>query len=124
MTLRALLTLALVLLVTPAWAQAAKPAAPADPVVARINGFDIHRSDIEEAAQNLPPQARQQPADKIYEALLNQMVGTTLVAQAARRAKFQDQPEMKRKLALIQDQVLAQLYIDQLILKDVTEAKL
>jgi peptidyl-prolyl cis-trans isomerase C len=124
MTLRALLTLALMLLAAPAWAQAAKPAAPADPVVARINGFDIHRSDIEEAARNLPPQARQQPADKIYEALLNQMVGTTLVAQAARRAKFQDQPDTKRKLALIQDQVLAQLYIDQLIQKDITEAKL
>jgi peptidyl-prolyl cis-trans isomerase C len=124
MTLRALLTLALMVLVAPAWAQAAKPAAPADPVVARINGFELHRSDIEEAAQNLPPQARQQPADKIYDAILNQMVGTMLVAQAAQRAKFQDQPEMKRKLALIQDQVLAQLYIEELIRKDITEAKL
>ena len=36
----------------------------------RINGFELHRSDVEEAARGLPPQARQQPADKLYAALL------------------------------------------------------
>ncbi|HZB92851.1 MAG TPA: peptidylprolyl isomerase, partial [Stellaceae bacterium] len=121
MTLRALFTLALILVLTPVWAQAA---APKDPVVARVNGFEIHRSDIEAAARDLPPQARQQPADKIYAALLDQMVATTLVAQAARKAKFEDEPTMKRRLVLIQDQVLAQLYVDDLIARNVTDAKL
>ena len=125
MTLRAVLALAFTLLAAPVWAQAAKPAGPAkDPVVARINGFELHRSDIEEAARSLPPQARQQPADKIYAAILDHMIATTLVAQAAHKAKLQDDPEIKRRLALIQDQVMAQLYVDRLIEKGVTEPKL
>jgi peptidyl-prolyl cis-trans isomerase C len=136
MTIRAIIALALMLIAFPVWAQATKrpaatapaaaaPAAPvADPVVARINGFELHRSDVEEAARGLPPQARQQPADKLYAALLDQMVGTTLVAQAARKAKIQDEPEAKRRLALIQDQAMAQLYVDKMIEKGMSDAKL
>ena len=125
MTLRAILALALMLAALPAWAQTAKPApAASDPVVARINGFEVHRSDIEEAARGLPPQVQRQPPDKIYMAILDQMVGTTLVAQAARKAKFQDDPEVKRRLVLVQDQVLAQLYMNRLIEKGMSDQKL
>jgi len=123
MTLRATLALALALLAVPAWAQTAKPPAK-DPVVARVNGFDIYRSDIEEALRNLPPETRQQPVEKLYNAVLDHMIGTALVAQAARRAKLQDEPQVKRELTLVQDQVLSQLYFDHLIDKNITEAKL
>jgi peptidyl-prolyl cis-trans isomerase C len=132
MTTRAIIALALALFAFPVWAQGTKRPADApgatvpagDPVVARVNGFELHRSDVEEAARGLPPQARQQPADKLYAALLDQMVGTELVAQAARKAKVQDDPRTKRRLALIQDQVMAQIYVDKMIQKDMSEAKL
>jgi peptidyl-prolyl cis-trans isomerase C len=125
MTLRATFALALMLLAVPVWAQAAKPASPnGDPVVARINGFDIHRSDIEEAERNLPPQMQRQPADKIYLAVLDNLVATRVVADAARRAKVQDQAETKRHLLMVQDQVLAQVYVNEIVRKGVTEQKL
>lgn len=124
MTLRAFLVLAIALLLTgPVWAQAAKPAAK-DPVIARVNGFDIHRSDIEDAARSLPPQMRQQPPNKLYSAILDQMVATTLVAQAARHAKVEDEPDVKRQLLLMQDQLIAQVYVHRLVQKNITEAKL
>ena len=127
MTLRAILALALTLLASPVWAQAAKPtppAIPSDPVVARINGVELRRSDIEQAARSLPPQMQRQPPDKIYMALLDQMIATTLVAQAARKVKFQDDAEVKRHLALVQDQAIAQLYVNRLVEKGVSEQKL
>jgi peptidyl-prolyl cis-trans isomerase C len=126
MTLRAILALALTLLTSPVWAQA-KPtpaAIPRDPVVARVNGVELHRSDIEEAARSLPPQAQRQPPDKLYMEILDRMIATTLVSQAAHKAKFQDEPDVKRRLALVQDQVVAQLYINRLIEKNVNEQKL
>jgi peptidyl-prolyl cis-trans isomerase C len=125
MTLRAILVLALAFLLASTAARAADKAAPTakDPVVARINGFEIHRSDIQDAAQTLPPQLRQQPANKLYSIILSQMVGTTLAAQAARREKLQDTPLVKRRMQLIEDQVLAQSYMDDVIRKNVTEAK-
>jgi len=133
MVFRAIIALVLALSTVPAWAQGTKKpaanapaaAAPAgDPVVARVNGFELRRTDVEEAARGLSPQARQQPPDKIYAALLDQMIGTTLVAQAARKAKIQDEPETKRRLALVQDQVMAQLYVDKMIQKGMSDAKL
>lgn len=126
MTLRATIALGLTLLAIPAWAQAAKPAAAVnDPVVARINGFEVHRSDIEEAARNLPPQVKEQQApDKIYMGLLEQMIATRLMADAARKAKVQDEAEVKRHLQLGEDQMIAQVYVNQLMKKGVTDQKL
>jgi peptidyl-prolyl cis-trans isomerase C len=129
MTFRAILALSLALLAAPAWAQAAKPAkapagAPADPVVARVNGSELHRSDVVEAIRGLPPQVQQQPMDRLYPALLDQMVGTLLVSQAGRKSKMQDDPEVKKRLALVQDQIIAQAYVDRLLQKQVTDQKL
>ena len=127
MTFRAILALSLALLAAPAWAQtAAKPAKPAagDPVVARVNGTDLHRSDVVEAIRGLPPQVQQQPLDRLYPALLDQMVGTMLVSQAGRKAKLQDDPEVKKRLALVQDQLIADAYVQRLLQKQVTDQKL
>ena len=130
MTFRAILGLSLALLAAPVWAQtAAKPAKPAaaaasDPVVARVNGSELHRSDVVEAIRGLPPQVQQQPMDRLYPALLDQMVGTMLVSQAGRKTKLQDDPEVKKRLALVQDQIIADTYVQRLIQKQVTDQKL
>ena len=127
MTFRAILALSLALLATPAaWAQAkpAKSAPAGDPVVARINGTELHRSDVIEAIRGLPPQVQQQPIERLYPALLDQMVGTVLVSQAGRKARLQDDPEVKKRLALVQDQLIADAYVQKLLHKQVTEQKL
>ncbi len=128
MTFRAILALSLALLAAPAWAQtAAKPAKPAtagDPVVARVNGSELRRSDVIEAIRGLPPQVQQQPIDRLYPALLDQMVGTMLVSQAGRKTKLQDDPEVKKRLALVQDQIIADAYVQRLLQKQVTDQKL
>ena len=130
MWFRAILALSLALIAAPALAQtaakAAKPAATAtaDPVVARINGTELHRSDVIEAIRGLPPQVQQQPIERLYPALLEQMVGTVLVSQAGRKAKLQDDPEVKKRLALVQDQLIADAYVQKLLQKQVTDQKL
>lgn len=130
MWFRAILALSLALIAAPAWTQtaakAAKPAAnaSADPVVARVNGTELHRSDVIEAIRGLPPQVQQQPMERLYPALLDQMVGTMLVSQAGRKAKLQDDPEVKKRLALVQDQLIADAYVQRLLQKQVTDQKL
>jgi peptidyl-prolyl cis-trans isomerase C len=126
MTLRAILVLAVALVVAATSARAADPTPPRpkDPVVARVNGFEIYRSDIQVAAQGLSPEMRQQPADKIYNLILDQLVGSALAAQAARREKLEDNPAVKRRMVLIQNQLMAQLYINDLIRKNLTDSKL
>jgi peptidyl-prolyl cis-trans isomerase C len=128
MTLRAILALSFALLAVPVWAQDAKPAKPAaaadDPVVARVNGMEMRRSDAVELMRSLPPQLQKQPPDKLYPMVLDQMVSTLLVVQAGRKSKLQDDPAVKKRVALAQDQIIADAYVQRLLAKSVTDDKL
>jgi len=124
---RVIALLSLMLLAFPAWAEAKKPAAeaaPADPVVARVDKTELHRSDVMNAMRALPPQLRQQPADKLYPMVLNNMIAEVLLSQAGRKAKLADDPLVKKRLAQVQDQLIAEAYVEQLVSKSATEQKL
>jgi len=125
---RSFLALAMALLVaTPALAQTAAPAAaPAqgDPVVARVNGSELHRSDVVAARQMLPPQVQQMPFEQVYPLLLDRMVTEMVVAQAGRKQKLADDPEVKKKMAQIQDQVIEEAYLNRYLKNTLTEDKI
>ena len=116
---------------SPTPAPAAKKEAPgkdapaaADPVIARVNGAVIHRSDLDALRANLPPQVAQQDPNQLYPKLLDQLIALDLAAEAARKAKVQDQPHVKQMLAFNENELLANAYLADLARKDVTEAKL
>lgn len=139
MARRVLIAASLALLVAmPAFAQQKKaapapkaataaPAATAsgnDTVIARVNGQVVHRSDLDIQLRNAPPQIQQQPLDKIYPALLNSMVNTELLDQAARKAKIDQNTQVKQELAAAQTQILVNAYVASLARSQITEAKL
>jgi len=107
---------------------AAAPAAGApgdDPVVARVNGTALHRSEVINGMRGLPPQVQQQqPAEKLYAYVLDNLIATTMLSQAAHKAKVQDEPEVKRRLAMLEDQIIAQSYVEKLVEKSATDAVL
>ncbi len=114
------------LLALPAFAQQQKAAAPAtdDPVIARINGQVLHRSDVQIALHGAPPQIQQAPLEQVYPQLLNRMAGGLLLAQAARKAKIDAVPAVKAQLAIAENEILAEAYIASLSRAQITEAKL
>jgi peptidyl-prolyl cis-trans isomerase C len=139
MSVRAALSLALVAALAAAPAIAAEtkkkdaPAATApaagapgdDPVVARVNGTSLHRSEVINGMRGLPPQVQQQqPAEKLYAYVLDNLIATTMLSQAAHKAKVQDEPEVKRRLAMLEDQVIAQSYVEKLVEKSATDTAL
>src|SRR3954447_9407225 len=87
----------------------------ADPVVAKINTIEIHRSDVILALKGLPPQIQQAPAAQIYPLLLERMIDSKLVASAARTQKLQDDPAIKRQVAEYEDRVIQQAYLDRAV---------
>src|SRR5438876_9561369 len=58
---------------------------PGETVVARIDGVELHLSDVEAAQQNLPPQAQKLPLDQIYPVLLDRLVDGALLTEAGRK---------------------------------------
>ncbi len=110
------------LLISPALA--APPAPAKNPVVARVNGIVIHRSDLLLAMQDLPQQYRALPLKVLYTPLLNQIVDRKLIAEAAEKEKLDQNPLVKQRIALAREETLESAYIGQRLKKELTEAKL
>lgn len=76
-----------------------------DPVVAKINGTEIHQSDLataEEEAGQLPPMSPNAKRDY----LVQFMADVLLVSKAAEDKKMADTPEFKRKFAFTRNKLL------------------
>ncbi len=95
-----------------------------DPVVATVNGASILRSDIEAARSQLPEQYRSLPMEQVFQPILNQLIRTKLLSQKARDAKMQETEAHKRSVALIEDRLLEQVYLQQAIEKRLTDKAL
>jgi peptidyl-prolyl cis-trans isomerase C len=110
----------LVLAAPLAWTQVA-PAKPADdPVVARVNGKELHRSEVDSVQRSLAAQGQQMPP----EALIDRLVSGMLITEAGRKAKLADDPEVKKKTAEYEDRVIQQVYISRAVEAGATDAKL
>ena len=103
-------------------AQAADAAQTAgDPVVARVNGTEIHRSEVLRTIGALPAQVRQMPTEMVFPAVLDQMVNGKLVAAAATAQKLGDDPEFKDKMKIAEERVIQEVYLTRAVKSKITD---
>jgi peptidyl-prolyl cis-trans isomerase C len=116
------------LIVAPSYAK--KQAAPAaeansgDPVVARVNGDPIYRSDVQAVLQQIIPAGKQpSPEDlqKLYPRLIDDLISRKLAFQEAMREKLQDKPEVHHAIMNAEQQVLVQAFFGEVGKPAVTE---
>ena len=106
------------------------PAAPADgaarpdPVVARVNGRELHLSDVSEAAQTLPDEVRSMPPQVLYPMLLDQMVDREALVLEAQKEGLDKDPQVQRAMARANDTVLQNAILSRAIGPSVTDAAL
>jgi len=113
--------LAAVLAALPA---AAQQSSPDDPVVAKVNGAEIRRSEVMAEQQSLPAEYRSVPFETIFPHLLRRMIDGRLRVAEARRRGLQSSPEVKARLAVLEQRVLEQTLVNKEIEEKVTEAEL
>ena len=94
-----------------------------DPLVATVNGKEIHRSEVLEAARSLPAQYQSQ-IQQLFPMLVERMVDFRLLSEAAGAAGMAKDEEVKRRLAKLQDDVMREVYIQRQIDKRVDDAAL
>jgi peptidyl-prolyl cis-trans isomerase C len=98
--------------------------APDDPVVAIVNGTQIHKHELEAAQQHLPEQYRQVPLQMIYDPLLEQVISSKLLLVQANKEKLADRPDVQAEIARARDDVLRNSLLQQAIAAATTEDKL
>lgn len=99
---------------------ATAPKAGDDPVVATVNGAEIRRSKVE-ALKGTIPQLANVPLEAVFDRLLAHMIDTQLVNAEAKRLNLQNDPQVKKRLAEIETQVMQEMLINRRISEKVTE---
>jgi peptidyl-prolyl cis-trans isomerase C len=94
-----------------------------DPLVATVNGKEIRRSEVLEAARSLPPQYQSQ-IEQLFPMLVDRMVDFQLLSEAAGAAGLAQDEEVKRRVAELQDDVMREVYIQRQIEEQVDDAAL
>ncbi len=95
-----------------------------DNVVATVNGEAIRNSDMTMFYDSLPDQYRQVPMESLYAQLIEGLVETRLLAQAARKVGLMDDITVKQRLAFVTIDVLQQAYLDRLLETEITDERL
>ena len=93
-----------------------------DPVVATVNGVEIHLTQAKDAYQRLPEQYRQAPFEAIFSGLVDSLIDSKLAAEDAKRQKVPDEPEFKARMARIEEQVLQRMVLSRAMKAGVTDA--
>jgi peptidyl-prolyl cis-trans isomerase C len=92
-----------------------------DPLLARVNGVEIHQSDLtiaeEEIGGNIPAQTPEAKRDY----LLNYVADMILVAKAAEAKKLADSSDFKQRLAFARNKVLMESLLQSTAKSAVTD---
>lgn len=83
----------------------------ADPVLARVNGVEIHQSDLALAEEDIGSNIPAQTAEAKRDYLINYVADMILVAKAAEAKKIPDTDDFKQRLAFARNKVLMEVLL-------------
>lgn len=115
-------------------AEAAPEAAPVsavgdikigDPVVAKIGGEDVKRSEVFAFIATLPEQVRQQmPLETLFPLALDQVLNNRIIGEKADAAKLEADPEVSKLVDQARDNIVRNVYIERELTKAVSQKDL
>jgi len=94
-----------------------------NPVVARVDGKEIHRADVEAARTRLPERFQQVPTEAVFGMLVSSLVDTKIMSAEARKRGIEKDEDYKAQMRRIRDQVLERMlltrHLEQVLNDDV-----
>jgi peptidyl-prolyl cis-trans isomerase C len=78
----------------------------ADPVVAKVNGAEIHESDVTMAEQELGPSLSQMDPSTKHQNVVSFLIDLKLAAKVAEDKKLQDTDDFKKRATFARDRLL------------------
>jgi peptidyl-prolyl cis-trans isomerase C len=98
---------------------------PPDPLIAKVNGIEIHQSDLALAEEEVGGgQLPRGNADAKREYLVGIVTNMILLAQAAEEKHVQDEPDFKRRLAFTRNKVLMETFLQDSVKQAMTDPAL
>ncbi|MBF0563536.1 MAG: peptidylprolyl isomerase [Alphaproteobacteria bacterium] len=94
-----------------------------DPIIAVVNGKEIHHSALDRLMES-QPQLQKAPLDKLYPQLLDHLVATELLAAEGRKANLQNDPDVKAQLKDREDLLVRRAYLTKQVTSKITDEML
>lgn len=91
-----------------------------DPLAARVEGREIHRSDVINSAQDLPPAYIEQ-METIFPFLRDRLVGFELIALDGRAEGLADDPEVQEMVRQFEDEAIRHIYLTRFLEEAITD---
>ncbi len=100
------------------------PASAENPVLAKVNGQDITKADVQDTLKNMPDNFKQFPEDVLQQIAVDQMIGERVIDAKLANAGLESDPEVQKELANAQKQIVRSIFIEREVKKALTEDKL
>ncbi len=92
-----------------------------DPVVAKVDGAPVYRSDVLEFIKTLPPQMQQVPPQAIFPMAVEQVISGKIVDEKAKAEGTANDEDVAIRLADAKVQIVRAVYAEKAINKDFSE---
>jgi peptidyl-prolyl cis-trans isomerase C len=95
-----------------------------DPVVARVDDFEITRSDVEREVSSLPERYHQMPFETIFDALRDRAISTALLSNEAETRDLREDPAVQDAIADAERLILRNRLIETTVASALTDEAL
>ncbi|HAJ90848.1 MAG TPA: rotamase [Rhodospirillaceae bacterium] len=89
-----------------------------DPVVAKVDGKPVYRTEVLDYIKSLPPQMQQADPKELFPLALDQFISGKIVDEKAAVANLDSDPVVVKRLALAKTQIVRAVYAEQAIDKE------
>lgn len=100
------------------------PASADNPVLAKVNGQDITKADVQDTLKNMPDNFKQFPEDVLQQIAVDQMIGERVIDAKLANAGLENDPEVQKELANAEKQIVRSIFIEREVKKAMTDDKL
>lgn len=92
-----------------------------NPVIAKVNGQEIHLSAVKDYLKVLPKEASTMPLEQVFPMIQEQIVMGRLISDHLETEKFAEEPDVKARLDLMTQNALRGFYMEKLVEAKVTD---
>ncbi|MBX7146915.1 MAG: peptidylprolyl isomerase [Alphaproteobacteria bacterium] len=94
-----------------------------DPVVVKLNGMEIHKSEILSSTEELPAQYRQQ-IDVLFPMFVERFVTMKLFTEEGRKLKLEQGDDVKKQMLRFEDEAVRNAFVRNYLEQKITEPAL
>lgn len=95
-----------------------------NPVVAKVNGKEITRTDVYRFIQTMPPNIQQMPATTVYPLAMEQVINTQIVQGMVDNTDIENSQEFQREMEIQKQLIARNLYVQKQVDSKINEGKL